>query len=241
MAGSGSSHITGQESIIFADNASFDGTKRGGALSEDLQLWVGSSTPPHVRKKKIVAGTNITIDNTDPDEIVFSADSGAKNLVFQYQPTDFIVLEDNYASLNWIEGVNKKIAVRSFDDTIPEYVNFSFILPQNFDASGDVILRYAYFAETAASDVFVRFNFEYNNLSVTSWDVSFSSISSPDAPVNSIQNSVTRLNRTIENSFLNWNKGDLILARISRIDTDQETNLTGDLQLLSFAVEVQTE
>lgn len=46
----GSSNITGQESIIFADNASFDGTERGGALAVNGQLWTGSTVAPHVRK-----------------------------------------------------------------------------------------------------------------------------------------------------------------------------------------------
>jgi hypothetical protein len=46
----GCSSITGLESIIFADNASFDGTEREGALSADGELWIGSSTSPHVVK-----------------------------------------------------------------------------------------------------------------------------------------------------------------------------------------------
>lgn len=55
----GSSNITGLESIIFADNASFDGTERGGALNADGELWIGSATLPRVRK-----GTLVSSDNT---------------------------------------------------------------------------------------------------------------------------------------------------------------------------------
>lgn len=46
----GFSSITGDETIMFADNASFDGTQRGGKLTADGQLWIGSSTSPHVVK-----------------------------------------------------------------------------------------------------------------------------------------------------------------------------------------------
>lgn len=69
---SGSSNITSDESIIFADNASFDGTERGGKLTTNGQLWVGSSNSPHVKKGNIISPSgslsigysspNITID-----------------------------------------------------------------------------------------------------------------------------------------------------------------------------------
>jgi len=45
----GFSSITGQETIMFADNASFDGTDRGGRMTTDGQLWIGSTAAPHVR------------------------------------------------------------------------------------------------------------------------------------------------------------------------------------------------
>lgn len=59
----GTSSITGQETIIFADNASFDGTERTGALSLDGQLWIGSTTLPHVVKNTLTQGTGISIVN----------------------------------------------------------------------------------------------------------------------------------------------------------------------------------
>ena len=37
----GFTSITGEESIMFADNASFNGTDRGGAMTADGQLWIG--------------------------------------------------------------------------------------------------------------------------------------------------------------------------------------------------------
>lgn len=59
----GFSNITGDESIMFADNASFDGTERGGKLTTDGQLWIGSTSSPHVRTGSLTAGTGITISN----------------------------------------------------------------------------------------------------------------------------------------------------------------------------------
>jgi hypothetical protein len=46
----GFSSITGDESIMFADNASFDGTQRGGKITTDGQVWIGSTASPHVKK-----------------------------------------------------------------------------------------------------------------------------------------------------------------------------------------------
>lgn len=68
----GFSSITGQESVMFADNASFDGTKRGGVITTDGQFWIGNSVSPRVRVGTITsplgtiaigyAAPNITID-----------------------------------------------------------------------------------------------------------------------------------------------------------------------------------
>ena len=37
----GFTSITGEENIMYADNCSFDGTDRGGAMTADGQLWIG--------------------------------------------------------------------------------------------------------------------------------------------------------------------------------------------------------
>lgn len=60
---SGTSNITGLESITFTDNMSFDGTNRGGAMTTDGQLWIGSTSGRHVRLGSITAGAGITISN----------------------------------------------------------------------------------------------------------------------------------------------------------------------------------
>ena len=40
--------ITGEPSIMFADNCSFDGSQRGGAMTTNGQLWIGSTIAPNV-------------------------------------------------------------------------------------------------------------------------------------------------------------------------------------------------
>lgn len=70
----GFSSVTGLETIVFADNASFDGTQRGGAMTINGQLWIGATALPHVKLGSITSplGTlnigyvspNITLDIT---------------------------------------------------------------------------------------------------------------------------------------------------------------------------------
>jgi len=69
----GSSSITGDETILFADNMSFDGTQRGGKMTTNGQLWIGSTASPHVRKGSLAsAGATVTI-TTGPGTINLEA------------------------------------------------------------------------------------------------------------------------------------------------------------------------
>jgi hypothetical protein len=89
----GISNITGEESIIFADNASFDGTERGGKLTTNGQLWIGSTASPHVVKGRLTSplGTlsigfsspNITLDVTGGTTVVekFAMQTGTTPIV----------------------------------------------------------------------------------------------------------------------------------------------------------------
>lgn len=59
----GSSSVTGLETIGFWDNMSFDGTYRGGAMTTDGQLWIGSTSGRHVVLGSITAGPGIIVTN----------------------------------------------------------------------------------------------------------------------------------------------------------------------------------
>lgn len=45
----GFSSVTGDDAIMYTDNVSFDGTKRGGRISLDGELLIGSAASPHIR------------------------------------------------------------------------------------------------------------------------------------------------------------------------------------------------
>src|SRR5512135_34328 len=60
----GFSFITGDETIVHADNASFDGTNRGGKMTTNGQLWIGSTASPHVKLGNLTStGGSVTITN----------------------------------------------------------------------------------------------------------------------------------------------------------------------------------
>ena len=61
----GFSNVSGDESIVYADNASFDGTERGGKITTNGQLWIGATASPHVRVGTITStGSTITVTNS---------------------------------------------------------------------------------------------------------------------------------------------------------------------------------
>lgn len=59
----GFSNVSSDETIMFADNASFNGDERSGKLTLNGQLWIGSTASPHVVKGTITAGSGITVTN----------------------------------------------------------------------------------------------------------------------------------------------------------------------------------
>lgn len=64
----GFSSVTSLENIVFADNASFDGTKRGGAMTTNGQLWIGSTAAPHVKVGSITSPSGtVTIGYSSPN------------------------------------------------------------------------------------------------------------------------------------------------------------------------------
>lgn len=61
----GFSNITGAESIVWADNVSFDGTERGGKITTDGQLLIGSTVAPHLRPGNLTStGGTVNITNS---------------------------------------------------------------------------------------------------------------------------------------------------------------------------------
>lgn len=58
----GFSNISGDESIVYADNVSFNGTERGGKVTANGQLLIGSTVSPHIRVGTLSStGGSVTI------------------------------------------------------------------------------------------------------------------------------------------------------------------------------------
>ncbi len=71
----GFSQITGDPigSVINANNVSFDGTERGGAVTTDAQLLIGSTTLPHIRLGTIVSpDSSLAISYVAPNIVIQS-------------------------------------------------------------------------------------------------------------------------------------------------------------------------
>ena len=74
----GFSSVTGLETIVFADNASFDGTQRGGAMTTNGQLFIGSTASPHVKKGILTSpDSSITIGYSSPNITLEVAGGGS--------------------------------------------------------------------------------------------------------------------------------------------------------------------
>jgi hypothetical protein len=66
MAGNNST--VGLETITFTDNMSFDGTERGGAMTTNGQLWIGSTAARHVKLGSITSPSGtLTIGYSSPN------------------------------------------------------------------------------------------------------------------------------------------------------------------------------
>jgi hypothetical protein len=76
---SGNSSITGDQSISYTDNISFDGTHRGGAMTTDGQLWIGATASDrannggHVRLGNLTSLDGSIGITTGPGQIDLSA------------------------------------------------------------------------------------------------------------------------------------------------------------------------
>lgn len=132
----GTSNITGLESIIFADNASFDGTERDGRMTTDGQLWVGASSGTRVRLGGITSPDgSVTVGYTAPNITLRNSGAGTvpggfANLGITLSGGTFSITSASGAALS---GTNKGyVSLRSTVTpgtivTIPVTANQTFI------------------------------------------------------------------------------------------------------------------
>ena len=89
----GFSSVTSLESVVFAQNASFDGTERGGLMTTDGQLWIGAMASPHVKLGTLTSPDgSITIGYSSPN-ITLQVNGGAP----YYSLTPYIVGTDTHS------------------------------------------------------------------------------------------------------------------------------------------------
>ena len=166
------------------------------------------------------------------------AAGGGGPLVKYWKASDLDALETNFAPLNQDDGSNASILVRSFDDTTEEYVNFSMSAPNAIDTGGTVTFRAYVYAATAAASVNIQLRLGHINANNNdSWDVAYSNEDSGDVALSATQDQITVAEWTETVTNLGWAADDLLLLRLSRI-SPTGTDLTGDLQLIGFSVEV---
>lgn len=94
----GFSSVTGLESVVFADNASFDGTERGGIMTTDGQFWIGATASPHVKLGTLTSPDgSITIGYSSPN-VTLQVTGGAP----YYSLTPYIVGTDTHSQYSTI-------------------------------------------------------------------------------------------------------------------------------------------
>lgn len=103
----GQSSITGDESITFTDNMSFDGTERGGKMTTDGQLWIGSTAARHVKLGSITSPNgSITIGYLSPNITLTVA--GGTTTVVTLTGDDSVVVSPTAGNINVIGRAGSK-------------------------------------------------------------------------------------------------------------------------------------
>lgn len=100
--------ITGQEEIMFADNCSFDGTQRGGAMTTNGELFIGATVSPHIKKGVLTSpDSSITIGYSSPN-ITLQANPSS---IAYYSLTPYIVGSDIHSQYSTVQAaINAAVA-----------------------------------------------------------------------------------------------------------------------------------
>jgi len=157
---------------------------------------------------------------------------------------DLQALETNFAPLEKLTGANVKTMVRAFDDTTEEYANGKLQVPGDVDTSGTVTFRAYVMAKTAAgtpNNVLLTFGHLALNNS-EDFDPA-SPYTEKDSALIDVSTTAGAQDDVIEATWtetvanLAWAANDMVLFRISR-DPAATSDLTGDMYLFSFTVEI---
>ncbi len=223
---------SGLSTPVSADNG---GTGQSSYNAGDI-LYASDSTT----LSKLAAGSDGEVLKLASGIPSWAAESGGTipDKVYYYKASDFDALETNFAPLNQDNGSTSRILSRAFNDTIEEFVNFSFKAPSDIDTSGTVTFRVWMYAATAVASRFVQLAFDHRAVDNSeSWDGSYTSVDSGDLAIDGTQDDITEATWTETVSNLGWSADDFVMARLSRI-APSGTNLNGDLYVVGFSVEI---
>ena len=130
----GFNSVTGLETIMFADNASFNGTERGGRLLTDGQLWIGRTTGTHVVRGVITSpDSSVLVGFSDPN-ITLSAGTAMGTLKTLTPDLDF----DGSAATP-ISGTSGNINVLSYN---PSFATVTDTLNSTGAATGNLTIEH---------------------------------------------------------------------------------------------------
>src|SRR6266478_4069041 len=91
----GFTSVTNDQSIMFSDNVSFDGTERGGKVSQDGQLLIGSSVSPYIKPALLTSSKGSISYTTGHNSIDMDVTTAISNKLI-------ILTDDFFDSGNYI-------------------------------------------------------------------------------------------------------------------------------------------
>jgi len=166
--------------------------------------------------------------------------SGSTRKEYSFPAESLAALETNFAPVLRVAGTNVNMFVRAYDDTTEEYANGKLFVPGEVNTSGTVTFRAYVTAATAAASKNIGLTFGHLALNGgEDWDPSspYTEEDTGAVAINATQDNITEVTWTETMSNLGWAANDVVLFRLSR-DVGVADNLSGDMYLLSFAVEL---
>ncbi len=155
----GFSNITSEDSIVFADNASFDGTERNGVINQDGELWIahGLLNPggTHIDPGKIVSPSGtLTIGYANPNITIDLAGGGTA--IDQVTANSGFAVADASGNIN-ILGLGETITTASVNtETIFSPRTAKFVVDPTLNNGTQQTIQAAINAAVSGQTIFIR-------------------------------------------------------------------------------------
>ena len=163
--------------------------------------------------------------------------SARNHQVYQFDAHALQSAPANGAPLTLLDGTNVDTFVRALDDTTEEFVQGRFRLPDDLDATGTVTFSVAVMPKTAATAKVQHRLGHVALIDLAGFDVAYSNEDSGDKAVDDGQDNISIHAWTETVANLDWEAGDLVLFRYSRIAPSAD-HLSGDMYLLHLTIQI---